>query len=132
MNKNILIVRAVFYSDIAENLTKIASHVLEGQGDYSDIIDVPGSFEIPAVISKLSKDYDGFIALGCVIRGETTHYDYICAETARALMGLSLKGLAIGNGILTCENKEQAIARQEEKSRNAALACLRMIEILNE
>ena len=93
---------------------------------------MPGSFEIPAVISGFSKKYIGFIALGCVIRGETTHYDYICNETARALMDLSLSGLAIGYGILTCENKEQAIARKNEKGKNAALACINMIEILNE
>ena len=132
MKKKILIVNATFYRDISSDILLSAEKTLKANGYVSETIEVPGSFEIPAVISGFSKKYIGFIALGCVIRGETTHYDYICNETARALMDLSLSGLAIGYGILTCENKGQAIARKNEKGKNAALACINMIEILNE
>ena len=132
MIKKILIVNATFYRDISNDILLSAEKTLKANGYVSETIEVPGSFEIPAVISGFSKKYIGFIALGCVIRGETTHYDYICNETARALMDLSLSGLAIGYGLLTCENKEQAIARKTEKGKNAALACINMIEILNE
>ena len=80
------------------------------------------------------KKYDGFLALGCVIRGETSHYDYVCSENARALMNISLEGVAIGYGILTCENKEQAIIRSKpdglNKGQAAALACISMINTL--
>ena len=131
MKKDILIVKAIFYESIARQMEISAAEILKQKGyEYVSII-VPGSFEVPAVISKFSKKYSGFLALGCVIRGETTHYDYICSETARSLMDLSLQGLAIGYGILTCENREQAEKRTEDKGRNAALACIRMIEIFN-
>ncbi|MFT5703284.1 MAG: 6,7-dimethyl-8-ribityllumazine synthase, partial [Rickettsiales bacterium] len=96
------------------------------------------AFEIPAAIALAAKtgNYQGYIALGCVIRGETTHYDYVCMESARGLNELGYKNhLAIGYGIITCENEDQAIARadlkQKDKGGFAVQACLRMIELQN-
>lgn len=133
---HILIVAARFYTDIADMLVKGATEKLTREGATFDVIDVPGAFEIPAAISFAitSGKYDGFIALGCVIRGETTHYDYVCQESARGLMELSIQGAcAIGYGILTVENQEQARVRadvaQGNKGENATIACLRMIEL---
>ena len=99
---------------------------------------MPGAFEVPAVISHASKSnkFIGYIALGCVIRGETSHYDYVCNESARALMQLSLEGLPIGYGILTCENKAQALVRSGveglNKGKAATLACVRIIEVIKD
>ena len=131
---NILIVSARFYEDIASELESGAVEALQERGVAFDIVTVPGAFEIPAVVGFGKKKYDGFIALGCVIRGETSHYDYVCRESARGLMDLSLReGCAIGYGILTVENEEQAWERARvtvgNKGRDAALACLRMIEL---
>ncbi len=133
---HILIVSGRFYPDIAAELEKGAIAVLNKAGATHEVLEVPGAFEIPAAIGFATYDskFDGFIALGCVIRGETTHYDYVCEESARGLMGLSLQhGAAIGYGILTVENEEQAWARARVKEGNkgahAAEACLRMIEI---
>jgi 6,7-dimethyl-8-ribityllumazine synthase len=133
---HILIVAARFYEDIADELVKGAvAHLVDAKATH-EVIDVPGAFEIPAAIGFAlhNEKYDGFVALGCVIRGETTHYDYVCAESARGLMGLSLQhGAAIGYGILTVENVEQAKVRayrkDGNKGRDAAAACLRMIEL---
>ena len=134
--KNILIVQARFYDHISDMLLEGAILELRKQNYNYDIVDVLGAFEIPATISMASKSnkYQGYIALGCVIRGETTHYDYVCAESARGLNELGYKnGLAIGYGIITCENEAQAIARADINKKNkggfAASACLRMIEI---
>ena len=138
INNKILIVTSRFYSDISTNLEKEAILTINEHGLIYDIIDVPGAFEVPAVISHAAKsgDYLGYIALGCVIRGETSHYDYVCKESARALMHLSLQGLPIGYGILTCENQEQALKRSTKEGLNkgkaATLACLRMIEVIKE
>ncbi len=133
---HILIVTARFYPDIADELVKGAMLALDSEGATHEQIDVPGAFEIPGAIRFAigNKQYDGFIALGCVIRGETTHYDYVCGESARGLMDLSLQnGAAIGYGILTVENEAQAWARADVKQGNkggdAAEACLRMIEL---
>ena len=117
MNNTVLIVTGTFYKDIAKNMVFKAIETLADNDFHHECINVPGAFEVPAVISSLSKEdkYIGFVALGCVIRGETSHYDYICSETARALMDLSLQGVAIGYGILTCENKKQAEKRQFDK-----------------
>jgi 6,7-dimethyl-8-ribityllumazine synthase len=105
-------------------------------GKEYEIITGPGAFEIPAVISfaKNSKKYDGFVALGCVIRGETTHYDYVCLESARGLNELAIKeNLAIGYGIITVENEAQAIERADMKKKDkggfAANTCLEMIKL---
>lgn len=133
---HILIISARFYEDIAGELESGAVTALQEAGATFEIHTVPGAFEIPAAIgfALAGKKYQGFIALGCVIRGETSHYDYVCGESARGLMDLSLqKQAAIGYGILTVENEEQAWERasvtQGNKGRDAAHACLRMIEL---
>lgn len=133
---HVLIVSANFYADISAEMVKGAQARLQEAESSWDVLEVPGAFEIPAVIhfAMNNKKYDGFIALGCVIRGETTHYDYVCAESARALMNLAHKdGAAIGYGILTVEDEDQAWVRAKisdgNKGKDAAEACLRMIEI---
>lgn len=136
----VLIVEAQFYPEIADEMARGVIASLDEAGVAFDRLEVPGTFEIPAAIrfasdaTNLDHAYDGFIALGCVIRGETDHYDHICRETSRALMDLSVnQDLAIGYGILTCETMEQAGARadvaRKNKGADAANACLRMMEI---
>ena len=135
----ILIVVARFYDDIADALIRGAVGALTEAGADHDVVEVPGAFEIPATIAmaladRASVQYDGFVALGCVIRGETTHYDYVCGESARGLMDLSLRhAVAIGYGILTCENREQAMqrARVDAGNKGAAAvdAALRMADL---
>ena len=112
-SKKILIVTSRFYNEISASLEKECIETIKSNGFGYDVIDVPGAFEVPAAIAHASRSnkYIGYIALGCVIRGETSHYDYVCTESSRALMNLSLDGLPIGYGILTCESKEQALAR---------------------
>ncbi len=131
----VLVVQARFYEQIADQLVAGASDALKKAGVDFDVMDVPGAFEIPGAVMLGAESgiYDGFVALGCVIRGETSHYDYVAGESARALMDLSLEGVALGNGILTVENSEQAMARaavdKNNKGADVANACLRMIEI---
>jgi 6,7-dimethyl-8-ribityllumazine synthase len=133
----ILIVEAPYYTHIASELMKGATQALEQAQARFDRISVPGAFEIPAAIrfAALSKNpYDGYVALGCVIRGETTHYEHVCTESAHGLQSLALEqSLAIGFGILTVENEEQALARarvdKRDKGGEAARACLAMIEL---
>jgi 6,7-dimethyl-8-ribityllumazine synthase len=115
-------------------LVKGAVAVLEQSGIKYERLSVPGSFEIPGAIKFAMNMYDGFVALGCVIRGETSHYEYVCAESARGLMTLSLDhNIAIGYGVLTVDTEAQAIHRadpkQLDKGGDAAFACLRMIEL---
>ena len=135
-SKKILIVTSRFYSEISASLEKECIETVKSYEFGYDIIVVPGAFEVPAIIAHKSKinKYLGYIALGCVIRGETSHYDYVCTESARALMQLSLEGLPIGYGILTCESKEQALVRSNSnglnKGKAAALACIRMIDVI--
>lgn len=132
----ILIVVAPYYKEITDALIEAASRIVHEKNYQLDILQVPGAFEIPAAI-KMANDmapYAGYIALGCVIRGETSHYDYVCEESARGLQDLALNHkLAIGYGILTVENRQQALARAQLHGRNkgeeAARACLRMIEV---
>ena len=133
---HILVISARFYTEISSELEAGALRELEARGATYEIVAVPGAFEIPGVIrfALESKKYDGFVALGCVIRGETTHYDYVCGESARGLMDLTLEhNAAIGYGILTVENEEQAWVRadmtQGNKGADAVIACLRMIEL---
>ena len=136
----VLIVEARFYADIADELARGAAETLKEAGVEYDRITVPGAFEIPAAIQFAIRSmelhsgahYAGFIALGCVIRGETSHYDYVCGESARGLMDLALQhSVAIGYGILTVENRDQAWVRakrdQKNKGRDAAEACLAMM-----
>ena len=130
---HILVAEARFYDDIADELMHGACAVLDAAGATYETIAVPGAFEIPAAL-RMAVDggrFDGYIALGCVIRGETSHYDYVCGESARGLMSLSTRhGSALGYGILTTENREQAWSRASRTEKNkgaiAAEACLRM------
>jgi 6,7-dimethyl-8-ribityllumazine synthase len=140
MSVHVMIVEARFYEDIADELVKGAVAALEAAGATHERHAVPGCFEIPAAIAfaeKSSKEIDGFLALGCVIRGETSHYDYVCGESARGLQDLAVgHQLAIGYGILTVENRDQAWARagvdKGNKGKAAAEAVLRMIELKRE
>lgn len=139
----IMIVEARFYEDIADALAAGVLAELDAAGASYDRYEVAGAFELPAAIriamgargnAGVAPQYDGYIALGCVIRGETTHYETICAESARGLMDLSIEhGIALANGILTVENREQAWARasvaDKNKGRDFALACLGMIDL---
>ncbi len=140
---HILIVEARFYGDIADALLAGAVAELEERGAGYEKISVPGALEIPAAIRMAiraldvvggRRRYDGFVALGCVIRGETSHYDVVAGESARGLMDLVLQfSVAIGNGILTCENREQALVRaavdRVNKGGFAAKAALDVIEV---
>ena len=140
---HILIVEARFYPEISDNLAQGAIAVLEAAGATFERVDVPGAFELPAVISMAARGsatgtgpvFDGYLALGCVIRGETSHYDHVCQEVARGLQELAVTaGLAVGFGVLTCETGEQARVRADPAGRKnaggrAAEACLRMIEL---
>ena len=136
----ILVIEARYYESISEDLLQGALAKLQAAGAEVVKVNVPGALEIPHIISfaeKANSGYDGYVALGCVIRGETTHYDYVCGESARALMDLAVDHqLAIGNGIITVENEAQAIARskpdQKDKGGFAASACLRMIQLRDE
>ncbi|WP_417461795.1 6,7-dimethyl-8-ribityllumazine synthase [Kordiimonas sp.] len=133
---HILIVEARFYEDLANEMAAGAIEAIEAAGATWERVAVPGALEIPAAIKfahageKVS--FDGYVALGCVIRGETTHYDYVCGESARGLQDLALKhNLAIGNGILTVEDDKQAWARANRSDKNkgagAAEAALAMV-----
>ena len=141
--KKVLIVQAVFYEKISEMLLVGAIAELDNAKIGYDVITVPGAFEIPTIISmckdmksKIFKSYDlysGYVALGCVIRGETSHYDYVCTESARGLINLSINDrLAIGNGILTVENEAQALERADKNKKDrggfAAFTCIEMIK----
>ncbi len=140
---HILIVEARFYEDLADELVRGAVATIESAGATYERIAVPGAFEIPAAVRYAVKSmdfysgrrrFDGYVTLGCVIRGETTHYDYVCGESARALQDLAVAHtLAIGYGIITVENREQAWARASVKHKNkgggAAQACLDMLEL---
>jgi 6,7-dimethyl-8-ribityllumazine synthase len=139
---HILIVEARFYEEISDELAKGAVAALKSAGVTFDRLAVPGAFEIPAAIRMAihamdfyphRRRYDGYVALGCVIRGEITHYDYVCGESARGLQDLAVKyTLALGYGILTVENEAQAWERarvdRKNKGGDAARACLAMIE----
>lgn len=138
---HLLIVEARFYDDLADALLAGAKDVLDQAGATYEVVTVPGALEIPAAIAMAldgadagGMDFDGFITLGMVIRGETHHFDIVANESARALMDLSVsESIALGNGIQTVENDEQAWARADAKKKNkgggAAAAALKMIEI---
>ena len=121
MKNKVLIIQANYYKDISTALLKSAKNELKNFAKIN-IISVPGVFEIPVVISKNLKKYDGFVALGCVIKGQTPHFDFISKSTTDAIMNISVESKKpIGNGIITCLNKKQAIARGK-KGREAANA----------
>ena len=121
MNHKVLIIEANYYKDISTALLKSAKNELKNFAKIN-VISVPGIFEIPVVISKNLKKYDGFVALGCVIKGQTPHFDFISKSTTDAIMNISVDSKKpVGNGIITCLNKNQAIARGK-KGREAANA----------
>ena len=121
MRNKVLIIQANYYKDISTALLKSAKNELKNFAKIN-VISVPGVFEIPVVISKNLKKYDGFVALGCVIKGQTPHFDFISKSTTDAIMNISVESKKpIGNGIITCLNKNQAIARGK-KGREAANA----------
>ena len=123
--KKILIVTADYYKDITASLLKSANNNLNKFS--TKIIKVPGVFEVPVVISKNIKKYDGFIALGCVIKGETPHFDFISNAATQAIMNLSVDSKKpIGNGIITCLNMKQAKARSK-KGKEAAKAVISVL-----
>ena len=138
---HILIIDAPYYTHISSALVDGAEEVLKEQGATWDYVAVPGVLEVPAAVSMAlegmsrgGKHYDGFITLGCVIRGETTHYDIVAFESARAIMDLTIaECLALGNGIQTVENEAQALARARKEELNkgghAASAVLDMIKL---
>lgn len=131
---NILIVEARYYEDISDALFAGAETALKTAGARFERCTVPGALEIPGAIALAAGKFDGFVALGCVIRGETTHYEIVSNESARGLMDLTVRErLAIGNGILTCENEDQAWERAKPEKLNkgggAAEACLAMIAL---
>ncbi len=135
---HVLIVESRYYDDIAEELLAGAIEALDTVGATYERVEVPGAFEIPAAVrfaveagGGKSGAFDGYIGLGCVIRGQTTHYDYVCQESARGLQDLALQyGIAVGYGVLTTENRDQAWIRADRKQGNkggvVAQACLTM------
>lgn len=131
----LLIVVAPYYKDIADNLVAGARATAAACGAETDLIEVPGALEVPTAIAmaeRLAK-YDGYVALGCVIRGETTHYDTVCNDSSRGITLLGLQGACIGNGILTVENRPQAEVRADPAGQNkgggAAAAALHLIAL---
>jgi 6,7-dimethyl-8-ribityllumazine synthase len=133
LKARLLILEARYYADLCDELVKGAVAAIERAGATWNHVVVPGALELPGAIAiaEASKRYDGYVALGCVLRGETMHYEIVSNESARGLMDLTLKGLCIGNGILTCENEAQAWARAKtsdgDKGGGAAEAALAMI-----
>ncbi|MDR7124851.1 6,7-dimethyl-8-ribityllumazine synthase [Pseudotabrizicola sp. 4114] len=131
----LLIVVAPYYKDIADNMVAGARAVATACGAEVDLVEVPGALEVPTAIAMADRqaNYDGYVALGCVIRGETTHYDTVCNDSSRALSLLGLQGACIGNGILTVENRPQAEVRADPAGQNkgggAAAAALHLIAL---
>ena len=126
MRNNYLIVNANYYKEISKGLLKSAKSSLPSKAKIK-VINVPGVFEIPVTISKNIKKFDGFLALGCVIKGETPHFDFISQTTTDAIMRLAIEyKKPIGNGIITCLNMKQAIARKK-KGREAADAVISIL-----
>ena len=130
-----LIVVAPFYRDIADDLIRGACAALESAGASWEIAEVPGALEVPPAIALAHEhaDFDAYVALGCVIRGETTHYETVCNDSSRGLTLLGLGGACIGNGILTVENRDQAAVRADpggqDKGGGAAAAALHLLAL---
>lgn len=131
----ILIVEARFYAHLNDMLIAGARAALEAAGHEVEVLTVPGALEIPGAIALAAEAdlYDGFVAIGVVIRGETYHFEIVAGESARAIMALTMDGIAIGNGILTVENEAQALVRadpaQKDKGGEAALAALALLKL---
>tara|TARA_Y100000590_G_scaffold240719_1_gene270717 strand:- start:7429 stop:7842 length:414 start_codon:yes stop_codon:yes gene_type:complete len=137
MNKKICILVSNFYPKISKELITGAENYLK-QNEIKNykILNVPGTFEIPIVLSKLIKMYDGFIVLGCVIRGQTSHFDFLCQSVFNSILSLSTKhNVPVSNGILTCENKKQADKRANhkkgDKGGDAAKALISVLKIIS-
>ena len=132
-----LIVEARFYDDLNDMLVAGAKAALKAAGHEFEVITVPGALEIPGTIALASESdlYDGYVAIGVVIRGETYHFEIVAGESARGIMALTMDGLAIGNGILTVENEAQALVRadpaQKDKGGEAAKAAIAMLDLRN-
>ena len=132
---NILIVEARFYGHLNDMLIAGAKAAIAAAGHEFEVITVPGALEIPGAIALAAESgrYDGFVAIGVVIRGETYHFESVAGESARAIMALTMDGIAIGNGILTVENEHQALVRadpaQKAKGGEAAKAALAMMAL---
>ncbi len=132
---NILIVEARFYDHLNDMLVRGAHRAIEAAGHSHETLTVPGALELPGAIAMAanSGEYDAYVALGVVIRGETYHFEVVAGESARGLMALTLDGLAIGNGVLTVEDEAQAIRRadpdQLDKGGDAARAAMAMLEL---
>lgn len=130
-----LIIEARFYDHLNDMLIAGAKAALKAAGHKADVITVPGALEIPGAISlaDATGDYDGYVAIGVVIRGETYHFEIVAGESARGIMALTMDGIAIGNGILTVENEAQAIARadpaQKDKGGEAAKAAIALLDL---
>ena len=131
----LLIVVAPYYKEIADQLVLGAQTEIESAGGLWELVEVPGALEIPTAIAIAQRklDFDGFVALGCVVRGETTHYDTVCNDSSRALQLLGLQGICVGNGILTVENLRQARDRakvdKQNKGGGAAAAALHLVAL---
>jgi 6,7-dimethyl-8-ribityllumazine synthase len=132
-----LIVEARFYDHLNDMLVAGAKAALKAKGHEVEVITVPGALEIPGTIAMAAEaqQYDGFVAIGVVIRGETYHFEIVAGESARGIMALTMDGIAIGNGILTVENEQQAIVRadpkQKDKGGEAAIAAMKLLELQN-
>lgn len=132
---DILIVEARFYAHLNDMLIAGARAALEREGHKVEVLTVPGALEIPGAIALAAEAdrYDGFVAIGVVIRGETYHFEIVAGESARAIMALTMDGIAIGNGILTVENEAQALVRadpaQKDKGGEAAKAALALLAL---
>jgi 6,7-dimethyl-8-ribityllumazine synthase len=130
-----LIVEARFYDHLNDMLLAGAKAALKAKGHEVEVITVPGALEIPGTISMAAEAqiYDGFVAIGVVIRGETYHFEIVAGESARGIMALTMDGIAIGNGILTVENEAQAIVRadpkQKDKGGEAAIAAMALLAL---
>ncbi len=134
---DILIVEARFYGHLNDMLIAGARSALEAKGHKVEVLTVPGALEIPGAIALAAEAdrYDAYVAIGVVIRGETYHFEIVAGESARAIMALTMDGIAIGNGILTVENEAQALVRadpaQKDKGGEAAVAALALLELQN-
>ena len=130
-----LIVEARFYAELNDKLIEGARAALEDAGHQADVLTVPGALEIPGAIALAAESgqYDGFVAIGVVIRGETYHFEIVAGESARAIMALTMDGIAIGNGIITVETEKQAFARadkhRKDKGGEAAKAAMAMLKL---
>ena len=132
-----LIVEARFYDHLNDMLVAGAKAALKDAGHQVEVITVPGALEIPGTIAMAAESgrFEGFVAIGVVIRGETYHFEIVAGESARGIMALTMDGIAIGNGILTVENEEQAIVRADPKQKNkggeAAQAAMALLNLQN-